>query len=48
MNPETIVRCGQRDWVLLPSEEAEVYTLRPLAGTSDEEEKNESVYEAHS
>src|SRR5574337_295291 len=36
MNPGSIVRCRQRDWVLLPSETQDVYRLRPLAGGSDE------------
>ncbi|MDZ7338046.1 MAG: DEAD/DEAH box helicase [candidate division KSB1 bacterium] len=35
MNPGTIVRCRNRDWVLLPGD-GDVYLLRPLAGTSDE------------
>ncbi len=36
MNPGTIVRCRNRDWVLLPSENEDFYALRPLAGTADE------------
>ncbi len=36
MNPGTIVRCRNRDWVLLPSENENFYALRPLAGTIDE------------
>ncbi len=36
MNPGTIVRCRNRDWVLLPSEEHDVHLLRPLAGATDE------------
>jgi superfamily II DNA or RNA helicase len=35
MNPGTIVRCRNRDWVLLPGDD-QVYRLRPLAGTSDD------------
>jgi len=35
MNPGTIVRCRNRDWVLLPSED-DVFLLRPLAGATDE------------
>ena len=36
MNPGCIVRCRNRDWVLLPSDDAEVYLLRPLTGATDE------------
>jgi superfamily II DNA or RNA helicase len=36
MKPGTIVRCRERDWVLLPSDNNDVYLLRPLAGTTDE------------
>lgn len=36
MNPGTIVRCRNRDWVLLPSEQHEVHLLRPLTGATDE------------
>ncbi|MCR4440428.1 MAG: hypothetical protein QHJ34_14885 [bacterium] len=35
MNPGTIVRCRNRDWVLLPSD-GEVIRLRPLAGATEE------------
>lgn len=36
MNPGSIVRCRNRDWVLLPSDSGEVYLLRPLTGATDE------------
>ncbi|MGQ9823196.1 MAG: helicase-related protein, partial [Thermogutta sp.] len=36
MNPGSIVRCRNRDWVLLPSDQQDVYLLRPLTGTTDE------------
>ena len=36
MNPGCIVRCRNRDWVLLPSDESAVYHLRPLTGATDE------------
>ena len=36
MNPGSIVRCRNRDWVLLPNERDDVYLLRPLAGATDE------------
>lgn len=36
MNPGSIVRCRNRDWVLLPSDRSEVVLLRPLAGAGDE------------
>jgi hypothetical protein len=36
MNPGSIVRCRNRDWVLLPSDDQEVYRLRPLTGAIDE------------
>jgi len=36
MNPGSIVRCRNRDWVLLPDERPDVHVLRPLAGTEDE------------
>jgi len=35
MTPGTIVRCRNRDWILLPSDD-EVYLLRPLAGGTDD------------
>src|SRR5271157_234604 len=36
MNPGSIVRCRNRDWVLLPSEQPDVHLLRPLTGATDE------------
>lgn len=36
MNPGSIVRCRNRDWVLLPSDHPEVHLLRPLTGATDE------------
>lgn len=36
MNPGTIVRCRNREWVLLPSERDDLYLLRPLTGATDE------------
>lgn len=36
MNPGSIVRCRNRDWVLLPNERDDVYLLRPLAGATDD------------
>jgi len=36
MNPGCIVRCRNRDWVLLPSERDDLYLLRPLTGATDE------------
>ena len=36
MTPGSIVRCRNRDWVLLPSDASDVYLLRPLAGATDE------------
>ncbi len=36
MNPGSIVRCRNRDWVFLPSDQEEVYLLRPLTGATDE------------
>lgn len=36
MNPGSIVRCRNRDWVLLPSDRSDVYQLRPLAGATGE------------
>jgi superfamily II DNA or RNA helicase len=35
MTPGTIVRCRNRDWILLPGND-EVYLLRPLAGGTDD------------
>ncbi|MFZ5539691.1 MAG: hypothetical protein ACOY5V_08145 [Pseudomonadota bacterium] len=36
MAPGTIVRCRNRDWVLLPSDRDDLLLLRPLTGASDE------------
>lgn len=36
MNPGSIVRCRDRDWVLLPAESDDVWVLRPLTGTEDD------------
>ena len=36
MNPGSIVRCRNREWVLLPAETDDVFALRPLAGTTDD------------
>jgi hypothetical protein len=36
MNPGCIVRCRNRDWVLLPSDEDGIQLLRPLTGAVDE------------
>lgn len=36
MQPGTIVRCRNRDWVLLPSDHPDIVLLRPLAGASDQ------------
>ncbi len=36
MNAGSIVRCRNRDWVLLPGEDEEAYILRPLAGARDD------------
>jgi hypothetical protein len=36
MQPGSIVRCRNRDWVLLPSDQPEIYRLRPLTGATDE------------
>ncbi len=36
MNVGSIVRCRNRDWVLLPSDRSDIYLLRPLAGATDE------------
>lgn len=35
MNPGSIVRCRNRDWVLLPSDSHDVFLLRPLTGATD-------------
>jgi hypothetical protein len=34
--PGAIVRCRNRDWVLLPSDVRDVHLLRPLTGATDE------------
>ena len=36
MNPGSIVRCRNRDWVLMPSESADTHLLRPLTGAMDD------------
>ncbi len=36
MNPGSIVRCRNRDWVLLPSDRTDVHLLRPLTGATDD------------
>jgi len=36
MTPGSIVHCRNRDWVLLPSDEASTCLLRPLTGATDE------------
>jgi superfamily II DNA or RNA helicase len=36
MNPGSIVRCRNRDWVLLPSDRDDVHLLRPLTGATDD------------
>jgi len=36
LDPGSIVRCRNRDWVLLPSEMLDVHLLRPLTGATDE------------
>jgi hypothetical protein len=36
MNPGSIVRCRNREWVLLPSESQDVHLLRPLTGVMDD------------
>jgi superfamily II DNA or RNA helicase len=36
MQPGAIVQCRNREWVLLPSDNDEVFLLRPLTGASDE------------
>jgi len=36
MNPGSIVRCRNREWVLVPTETDDVLALRPLTGTTDE------------
>ncbi|MCL4207493.1 MAG: DEAD/DEAH box helicase [Pirellulaceae bacterium] len=36
MNPGSIVRCRNRDWVLLPGDEPDIHLLRPLTGATDD------------
>src|SRR5215813_11627026 len=36
MQPGSIVQCRNREWVLLPSENDDVFLLRPLTGATDE------------
>lgn len=36
MTPGNIVRCRNRDWVLLPGDRSDVFLLRPLTGATDE------------
>ncbi|MGH7961660.1 MAG: hypothetical protein ACRERD_07500 [Candidatus Binatia bacterium] len=36
LTPGSIVRCRNRDWVLLPSDSPDVHLLRPLTGVTDE------------
>jgi superfamily II DNA or RNA helicase len=36
MQPGSIVQCRQREWVLLPADNEDVYLLRPLTGTIDD------------
>jgi superfamily II DNA or RNA helicase len=36
MNPGSIVQCRNREWVLLPSEQKDLFLLRPLTGATDE------------
>jgi superfamily II DNA or RNA helicase len=36
VNPGSIVRCRNRDWVLMPSESDAVHLLRPLTGAMDD------------
>ncbi len=36
MNPGSIVRCRNREWEHLPSDQPEVHLLRPLTGATDE------------
>jgi SNF2 family DNA or RNA helicase len=36
MNPGSIVRCRNREWVLLPGDRPEVHLLRPLTGATDD------------
>ena len=36
MNPGSIVKCRNREWVLLPSDDEKLLLLRPLTGATDE------------
>ncbi len=36
MNPGSIVRCRNREWVIVPAETDDVFVLRPLTGTTDD------------
>ena len=36
IQPGSIVRCRNRDWVVLPTANDEVWSLRPLTGTTDD------------
>src|SRR5262245_61553169 len=36
MSPGNIVRCRNRDWVLLPNDDPGIHLLRPLTGATDE------------
>ena len=36
MTPGSIVTCRNREWVLLPSDQQDLYLLRPLTGTTDQ------------
>jgi len=36
LTPGSLVRCRERDWVLLPSDDADLYLLRPLTGSEAE------------
>lgn len=36
LNPGSIVRCRNREWVLLPGQTDDIWALRPLTGTEDE------------
>lgn len=36
LTPGAIVRCREREWILLPSDDAELYRLRPLTGSDNE------------
>src|SRR5262249_24094971 len=35
ITPGNIVHCRHRDWVLLPSNDPDLYLLRPLTGATD-------------